>query len=323
MLTNFPNGISSCGQPIYGGMQDPTVGNIYYVIQNDQSFYGTFERDRRTKYSDGSTNIHNTIQSALDACVADRNDYVVITPDSTTYSDSAGLTMTKACVHLICPSGICAGGMATNAARVISTYAGDWLTISADKIEIAGLFVRPTVDQDGIILSGDRAGIYIHDNSIGGTVTASGTGNTRMIGDSATLTFSNYINNWIMPGYNPPTGATTCAAGIQISGSGGGKNVVRGNMIITGGNPGTITVTAGVSMAGHSNMLIDNMFAEVITYGIFTNAWNVDTRTIIMGNKVAMSSPATAGGTADKTNVQNFSSTIAAIGEVNATVEAD
>ena len=294
------------------------MGEVFYVSKVSNAVTHDWLRQRVA-----SGHLFPDIQAALDACVANRNDYVIVMPDSATYAVAATLTMSKNSVHLICPSGICPSGMATNAARIISTYAGDWMTISADRVEVAGLFVRPTVDQDGIILSGARAGLYIHNNSFGGTVTASGAGSTRMIGDSDTLTFSNYIDNWVCPGYNPPTGSTTCLAGIQISSNAGGKNVVRGNMIITGGNPGTITVTAGASIAGHYNVMMENLFAETVTYGIFTNAWNVDTRTIIIENRVAMSTPATAGGTADKTNVGNFSSTVAAIGEINATVEAD
>jgi len=53
-------------------------GNTYYAIQSTDTIYPEFYKKYFEKYDDGSVSIHNTIQSALDAAVANRGDTVVI-----------------------------------------------------------------------------------------------------------------------------------------------------------------------------------------------------------------------------------------------------
>ena len=77
MLTNFPNGIMSKGFVIPVDFQSST-GNVYYAIQTTESYYADFVKTHLVTYSDGTVNIYNTIQGALNVCVADRGDTVVI-----------------------------------------------------------------------------------------------------------------------------------------------------------------------------------------------------------------------------------------------------
>ena len=53
-------------------------GNTYYAIQSTDAIYGYFYDKYFEKYADGSVSIYNTIQGALDVCVANRGDTVVI-----------------------------------------------------------------------------------------------------------------------------------------------------------------------------------------------------------------------------------------------------
>jgi hypothetical protein len=76
-VTNYPNGIMSQGYLIPGGMFGQT-GNTYYAIQTTETFYQEFYDAHFITYPDGSVNIYNTIQGALDACKADRGDTVYI-----------------------------------------------------------------------------------------------------------------------------------------------------------------------------------------------------------------------------------------------------
>jgi hypothetical protein len=77
LLTNFPNGITSKGFVIPVDFQSST-GNVYYAIQTTESYYADFVNTHKVTYSDGTVNIYNTIQGALDVCVAERGDTVVI-----------------------------------------------------------------------------------------------------------------------------------------------------------------------------------------------------------------------------------------------------
>ena len=77
---------------------NPT-GNVYYAIQTTDAAYGAFVAQHREVYLDGSVNIQNTIQAALDATVADRGDTVVIIggwtiTDTLTVDRKYGLTVT-------------------------------------------------------------------------------------------------------------------------------------------------------------------------------------------------------------------------------------
>lgn len=309
MTTNIPGLLMNNGVPIVPGLGDPTVGNVYYVNQNtDLAWYTQWYEDHHRTYSDGTVSTYTTIQGALDACQADRNDYVVVTPDSTTYTIAAGLTMSKALVHLICPAGISPYCGASNAARIICTAAEDWLTITADKVEVAGLFIRPAVHQDGIYLSGSRLCCRIHHNSIMSSLTDNAT--MYSIYSDGVCQFNEIFSNYIIIGYNCAASNKTVPAIISFSSGSGGRNIVANNILCTGR---FTTVTDGVVLSGLMNMLIGNHFYETTagdtTRGIFTEAWHTGTDTYIADNRLGMSTPATTGGVVHVTNVLNYSST--------------
>jgi len=131
------------------------IGNIYYVVNTSSSSYA----DMVTKlgnayYDDGSKVLHphtatastvttNGIKTALAACVADRNDYVIVMPSTTTYYTDEALSITKKGVHLICPGGMGCEHGATNAARIQQITANTGLiSIAAQAVEVAGLYLK-------------------------------------------------------------------------------------------------------------------------------------------------------------------------------------
>jgi len=75
-LTNFPNGVSSFGIPLFGNLL--TQGNVYWVKKTTDSDYSRFYQDRNTVYSDGSSSIHNTIQGAVDSAIDERGDVIIV-----------------------------------------------------------------------------------------------------------------------------------------------------------------------------------------------------------------------------------------------------
>jgi hypothetical protein len=286
------------------------VGNIYYVIKPTQAFYNQFVDSHEFRYPDGTKSIHTDIQSGLNACVADRNDYVVVMPDSDTIYLDATLTMSKACVHLVCPAGILPYVGASNAARVIQrTASTNWVTISADKVEIAGFFVRPVDMYPGIVFSGARAACNIHHNTILGTLTDTAA-NMYMIHGDGVNQFHQIYRNWIICGYNCPASLKTMPAAISFENGSGGRNMIVENHISTGRST---TVTGGVVLSGLMNYLVGNWFFETTIgdsrAGVFTKAWNCSTDTFIADNRLAMATPATTGGVLNVTNVLNYSST--------------
>ena len=77
MITNYPNGVSSFGV-VLPGDRAYAGGNTYYAIQETDTMYPSFVSQYGITYDDGSFSISNTIQGAIDKCVADRGDTVII-----------------------------------------------------------------------------------------------------------------------------------------------------------------------------------------------------------------------------------------------------
>ena len=91
-LTNFPNGISSFGIPIYGGGGVPTTqGNVYFVNYSTGSNSGP---------GNSPNNPWKTIEYAYEQAVSG-NDDVIILQGAATHVLSAMLDVTKSRVHFI------------------------------------------------------------------------------------------------------------------------------------------------------------------------------------------------------------------------------
>src|SRR3990170_8432286 len=99
-------GITSLIEAKGGSFFGLGLGNVYYVIQTTNGDYTRFVRDMQFTYPDGTSSVYSSIQTALDACIDERNDYVVVMPDTADYDVGATLTMSKANVHLVCPAGL-------------------------------------------------------------------------------------------------------------------------------------------------------------------------------------------------------------------------
>lgn len=309
-LTNFPNGISSFGNVINGGIGFG-IGNVYYVCQAANS---VVYADMVLKYggqryqNDGSAMLHTTIQSALNATVANREDYVLVCTDGSDYDLTASLTMTKKGVHLLCPGGLShGGGIPGNAARIhMATASTEIITSTADCIEIAGFFFKGATDSDIINLSGTRWHNYIHHNFIGGETTLGAS--IIQVGGAGAIWHCTISDNFIMGGYNPNADSKTISACVGFSSGSSGRNLVARNIICTGART---TVTAGVLTSGTNDMVMDNCFHETVVTGLqagtFTESWNGSTTTVYINNRVAMDTPAESGGTANNTHVENWS----------------
>jgi len=145
------------------------VGNVYYVIKSTEAYYDQFLTERQGVYNDGSVIVHTDIQSALDATVECRNDYVIVQPADADYDITETLTMTKKAVHLICPAGMTGSTGATNACRIHQTT-GDIpiLQIADAGCEVAGFYLKsgsgasPLVT--GVEMIAGCYGVNIHHN---------------------------------------------------------------------------------------------------------------------------------------------------------------
>jgi hypothetical protein len=165
-MSNVPDFLTHMGGVPVGSLDSLSAGNIYFVMQTTNALYDKFCAARQGVYeNDGTSRVHTSIQSALDATTANRNDYVIVMPDSSDYDITAALTMSNARTHLIAPSGLGCMGMPNNSVRVHqNTAATALITVTADCVEIAGFFFKHMTDSSGIVLSGTRWTPIIHDN---------------------------------------------------------------------------------------------------------------------------------------------------------------
>ncbi len=233
------------------------VGNVYIVVQaaNTAVYLKVWDEYQRS-YADGSMAVHTTIQSALDATVANRNDYVVVMPDSSNYTLTTALTMTKKAVHLICPAGITGQPGSTNAARVYQTGAYNCLTLSGQGCEVAGIWFKCAADKGGIDISAGAHACNIHDNFF---ALATTDGAADMYGIHGTGESSNLIiaNNYVT-NYSPVGTSKTVGGGIVLAN--GTRALIKNNLVTTGGFGTTLSI--GIGCGGAQVICIGNWIIE-------------------------------------------------------------
>lgn len=291
------------------------VGNVYYVVQAaNASVYSHMIKNYQRRYSDGSAAVQTSIQAALNATVANRNDYVIVMPDSSDYDITAALTMTKKSVHLICPAGLGCQGFPANAARIHqNTAATACITVTGDAIEIAGLFFKGVEGGNIIDLSGTRWHPHIHDNFFGIAATAA-SNNYGIYADGACSHFSihdNYFTNY-SPG--AMSGANNAvAAFISIAEGGSTRGLIRGNFMHTGGNT---TVAAAISCGGYGIFIVDNYLWEDVAFGateagILTLGISTSADCFVANNRIGIATEANGvnGGTANQSYAANYEGT--------------
>lgn len=157
-LTNFPNGVSSFGVPIFG-VPLPTAGNIWFV----KPYSGSDGNNGK------STNkAFKTLAKALESATANQNDVVLFYAESNTAANttdyqSTALDWNKDMVHLI---GVNAAGQIGQRSRIAQTSTvktiENLFTVSADACIIANLEVFQGVDSStatspvAVTVSGQR-----------------------------------------------------------------------------------------------------------------------------------------------------------------------
>jgi len=144
------------------GIRTGGGGNVYYVGDPAATYYEAAD------VNDGTNPLYPkaTIQSALDACVADHGDEIIVFPGN--YELTATLTMTLDRVRLFSWDYL-RGESAPSVAITSATDDFDLLSVNADQIEIAGIrFANGSavtaLDCITVGTTGACVGVYIHDN---------------------------------------------------------------------------------------------------------------------------------------------------------------
>jgi len=280
------------------------IGNVYYVIQTTNLGYTNFMRDMQDTYSDGSLRVHSTITSALAATVGERNDYVIVMPDSSDYDEGATLTMSKANVHLICPAGLGAEFGTVRGATIDPNASAHAITVTGTGVEVAGFWIRGYAEKYCITSSGTAVHIHHNDCAIAST-SSSGT-------DAGGITVSGagskVERNFVFT--NAGTSATV-AFGIQGEAGGTRINISKNVIMVSNG----CTMTVGISTGGNDVMTLveGNVIGECAAggstlAGTVTAGITVGTGGFAVNNRVGLATEANGvtGGTANQSFIANY-----------------
>ena len=276
------------------------VGNVYWVIKTTEAYYDAFLGDRQRTYSDGSSAVHTSIQSALDATVECRNDYVIVQPSNSDYDLTAALTMSKKSVHLICPAGLGNDIGATNACRLHqNTAATAVIAVSDASVEIAGFYIKNYQNKAAITLAALSYAPNIHHNTIVMNCTST-TSEPMIAGTGDAGAWGSIERNWII---SQSGDDYTIASIITINSAATAARVCYNEITIGDG----ATATIGISNAAVKGMTRGNVFGGAGSDCTWTHCISVNGDGNAIGNRgVVADSILVAGGTNDKSFSDNM-----------------
>lgn len=291
------------------------IGETYYVYNSADSAIGEWLLDHNDNdhvISADSSTADVGLQKALDSCVACRNDYVVVMPSTTnyTFTAGAGLTMSKANVHFLCPAGIQHSIGSNYAARLQFSSSADGITVSARGCEIAGWDLRSGGTTYHSIVCSGAHGLHVHHNFFGMTGTVSqihaASGNYKMLieknhfstntssvtfTEAAAILLENNNNGWCRICDNVICIGDGCTA-AQVIYHYGYKGECSRNVIFateTSGSGSAGTITTAIAMSGGSGIAADNRLGVANTADLSGMGTNMAQNNISGGSGGAIS----------------------------------
>ena len=158
--TNYPNGATSFGVPIFpgAGVIPPTLGNIFFV----DSGIGSNSYDGTTPARPKAT-----INQAIDLCTANQGDTIVVLPGhAETISSATGLVVDVAGINII--------GLGHGRNRPVISFdnTASRIPISADNVLVQGLvFLGAVADiVSGMTITGDDVTLRGCDFEVGSAI---------------------------------------------------------------------------------------------------------------------------------------------------------
>ena len=244
------------------------IGNVYRVIKTTESYYSQFIADHQFEHTDGSLAVHTDIQSALDATVEARNDYVVVQPSDSDYDITAALTLSKKSVHLICPAGLGYDVGANNSVRIHQTTAATAIfAVSDAAVEIAGFYLKPYQNVSHLTLAATSYAPNIHHNTFVMNNTST-TGEPVIAGTGDGCAWGGIERNWII---SQGGDDYTIAAIISIQPSATGARVNYNEITIGDG----ATATVGIYNGATKGMVRGNVFGQAGSDSTWTHCISI------------------------------------------------
>jgi len=262
-------------------------GEVYYVAINTSKAYERLKGQVPSGhlFAASAAKADVAINAALSACVADRDDKVIVMPGG--YTLTATITMSKSTTHLICPAGLGCEVGAKNACR-ITAYAGTAaITITAASCEVAGFYLKNANSSLTISLGAGSHCTHIHHNHFP-LIWSSGA-QKPAIQSAGTATMQNIERNYI---FNYTGGQSlTCADGLIHIDADGYLSRVCNNIIQVGAGG---IATYGIHMSCSNGLIAYNVITEsggggTAPAGTVTAAVSGTASTSFVGNRCAVS----------------------------------
>src|SRR4030042_1424168 len=265
-----------------------TLGKVFFVVHGEDAWAGELLNEFPVD-KDGVPRVYVTttsadtdelaIQAALDACVAGRNDYVLVLPSTNDYDLAATLTMSKRGVHLI--------GLdylsnkqefgSNSATKIHQTGNYDIITLTGGNREVAGFYFKNYNDQGSVMVTGGVADCtHVHHNHFNmNATTTNGVAQVDMSVSSSSfqlierntfatnvssLTFDSLINigssnTWAKVMYNNFMIGDGCTVTSVIRNLSYKGQVINNDICAANGGGGeTSTITNCITIGGGSAM---------------------------------------------------------------------
>jgi hypothetical protein len=240
------------------------------------------------------------IQSALDACVSNRNDYVVIMPSSTNYSITVSIAVNKKGVHIVCPTGLGSTFPIGNTARLKSIVAATpvfAIAASTEAVEIAGFYIKNYTAVAAITIATGCSALNIHHNMFPMVWSGASTA-ASIVGAGSGGAWGSIEHNWWIS--ESGTSITAAIACVDLQAQATGARVCHNEITIGDANIATICIS-NQAVKGRTDF---NTFSEsggsgVTSGGTITNAISLPVNGVAIGNRGAVASgELLSGGTA-------------------------
>lgn len=249
----------------------PATGKTFFVAPSGSTLIPALQ-DMYPVDEDGVTRVYTDIDSAINNCVANRNDYIYVLPGAYTITTALGMDVDG--VHLI--------GLGGPGAARLTGSAADVMDLTADDCEIANLTITIASTKKGIDMVGaDRANIHdcIFLSSVGGAASHFIHMNTTVCNYNW-VHDNRFITNAVVSG-----GAITQTSHITGLGIG---NIIEHNVFVAGRvtTDNAAAVTTGVLFAAAAdagNLVRHNSFTE---FNGATFTAGVDYGTTALGGSV-------------------------------------
>lgn len=296
MITNFPNGISSFGNVLMGGVG---IGNVYYVWHTSKIaiMKDMLRRYGEERYADGSKILHQDdgsgdgILAAIAACKGGRNDYILVGTGNYNLTEPLDLSG-KSSIHLI---GINGGGceVGTLGAAAL-TQTGNYANVIMEAYgELTGFQIINKNGYSAVTVAAGKWRSNVHNNyfhMVGGSAIniIDATGELAMSYGSISY---NRFTTWV--------GGNLTAA-IKV-GTGTGVDIIKNIITQYSG-----TMDFGITQAGAQCIVKDNVVSNCGGGGVITVAIQIHSKSSAISNRLSVGSGALSGGTSDKSFVDNI-----------------